>query len=432
MLSACSAITHDVSNKDQSSMEIRLIPVHILRQGEGGVEGLDNAHAAVITPDETQLLIASGDDDSVAVFDLDESFKPTLRQVIRSGDLSLDNLSSEMDVLAGASNLVLSGDGQYAYIVSFYGSALLVLKRGEDHIWSFHQLLYDGLSSERIFKDERPIGDLDTLGLLGAWDVAITTEPRQLLVTGYKSNSLSVFDLGDGGKAQLRQMFTSYDKLLGGEEYGLSGAVGVTVSPDGTQVFASAFEDNSISIFKREVSGNLVWKQTISQRKQGLDALVNPQSLLVSKDNAWLYVACSGTGSLMVFKRENTGEYQHVQTLTQTVDLGADSSAGSSSELGSSLALAGAGNLALTSDGNHLFVTAEEDGALNYFIRESKGHLVFKHSLQTSDSSEEQDKLSELTGVSSVLVTPSDDFVILTLGEGNALIIYRIVKVGVY
>lgn len=407
-------------------MEIRLVPVHILRQGEDGVEGLDNARAAVVTPDETQLLIASGDDDSVAVFDLDESFKPTLRQVIRSGDLRLDNMSDGMDILAGASNLVLSGDGNYAYIVSFYGSSLVVLKRGQDNTWSFHQLLSDGLSPERIFKDPRPIGELDKLGLLGAWDVAITAEPQQVLVTSYKSNSLTVFDVGHDGKAHLRQIFSSHDKLLAGDEYGLSGAVGVTVSPDGTQVFASAFEHNSISIFKREASGNLVWLQTISQREQGLDALVNPQSLLVSTDNSWLYVACAGTGSVMAFAREDTGQYQHVQTLTQSVDLGADSS----SEFGSGLALAGAGSLALTSDGNHLFVTAEADGALNYFIRESNGHLVFKHSLQASDSSEEQGKHGELTGASSVLISLNDDFVILTSGEGDALIIYRIVKVA--
>ncbi|MPY25534.1 beta-propeller fold lactonase family protein [Shewanella psychropiezotolerans] len=423
LLLACSSVTRDAYYKDLSLFDIRLDPVHVLRQGEAGVEGLDNARAAVITPDKTQLLIVSADDDSVTIFDLDKLLKPTLRQVIRSGDLSLAHLNSEMDVLAGASNLVLSGDGQYAYIVSFYGSSLLVLKRGQDNTWSFHQLLSDGLRPERIFKDERSIGELDTLGLLGAWDVAITSDPRQVFVTSYKSSSLSVFDLTDDGKAKLRQVFSSHNKSLDGDEYGLSGAVGVTVSPDGSQVFTSAFEDNSISIFTRDSSGNLVWLQTINQGEHGLDALVNPQSLLVSKDNNWLYVACSGTGSLMVFKREDSGQYLHMQTLTDTDD--------SSSELGSGLALVGAGSLALTSDGHHLFVTAEADGALNYFSREPNGHLVFKHSLQAGDSSEGQDKYSELTGASSVMLTPNDDFVILTSGEGNALIIYRMVKVAI-
>lgn len=417
LLSGCASqmneSPHEYGSMQARHYDLRLDMVHSISQGEQGVEGLDNVRATALTPDNQQMLVVSADDDSVSIFDLNSGFIPSLRQVFRSGDLYLSSENHRLDSLAGASNLVISADGMHAYIVSFYGSSLLVLSREENGDWSISQLLTDRLSAERIFKDERAIGKLDTLGLLGAWGVDIAPDASQLFVTSYKSSALSVFDLSLGGKAKLRNIIKDSDDA----KYGLSGAVGVTVSSDGTRVFTSSFEDNAVAVFTRDKNGVLQWLQTISKRGNKLDTLVNPQSILVSKDNNWLYVACSESGAVMSFKLDGSGLYQHFQTITSIG--GADPS------------LLGAGGLAMTSDGKHLFVTAEMDSSLSYFKVNQDGNLMFKHSLAAIDVTNGQESNSVLKGLSSVMISADEKFVIATAGEADSLIIYRIMKVKV-
>ena len=54
-----------------------------LVDNQAGADGLAGARAVAITPDNSQLLVVSADDNSLAVFDIDANFKLSFKQLLQ-------------------------------------------------------------------------------------------------------------------------------------------------------------------------------------------------------------------------------------------------------------------------------------------------------------------------------------------------------------
>ena len=360
---------------------MHLTKIQLLQDNVNGVDGLDNPRIARVSPDGSQVLVASADDDALAVFDLDENFILTFRTLFKN--------NADISGLTGATKVVFSADGQQAFLVSFYDSSIVIFTKDAMGDFQYQQTISDNVKWFKETGESIQIPEkLDKLALLGAYDIAITPDNKKLLVASSASNALSVFNLDSHHRISIDQTLRDSQNV----NYALSSAVCVIAAGNNTDVFVASYEENAVTIFTRTDSGKLVFSQTLRNNQ-----IKSPHSLAISADSQFLYVA--GLQAVVVFHREND-KYTHLQTMNI---------------MDSKLAgLAGASGIALTPNNEFVLVTAETEGALVIFSRAVDGKLTF-HSLL---------KEPELEGASSVTITPDGKYVFVT--AGNSLSIYEI------
>jgi len=248
----------------------------VLEDNKLEVDGLGGARVVALTPDGSQLLVASADDNSLAIFNVDADFQLSFNRVFKN--------NSTIDGLNGATSLVFSPDGHCVYVVSYYDSAVAIFERDEKGSYQFKQVIRDGLAYEDVFSDEESVHKRDKLGLRGAYDIAITTDNTQLFVASVASNAVAVFDIYKSGNVVFNQAIRDSDN----KEYGLGGAVNVIITPDNSQVIIAGFNENSLTIFNRNANGGLGHSQTLINGKGGVKNMIAPQGLVMSPDGNYL------------------------------------------------------------------------------------------------------------------------------------------------
>ena len=143
--------------------------VHVLKDGVGGVDGLNGASSVTISPDGNYVYVASYDDDAVAIFsrDTDDRGKLSFVDVLKDGVGGVDGLN-------GASSVTISPDGNYVYVASYDDDAVAIFSRGTDDSGklSFVHVLKDG------------VGGVD--GLLGAHSVTVSPDGNNIYVASYR------------------------------------------------------------------------------------------------------------------------------------------------------------------------------------------------------------------------------------------------------
>jgi 6-phosphogluconolactonase (cycloisomerase 2 family) len=367
----------------------------VLEDNQRGVDGLGGARVAAITPDGSQVLIASADDNSLAIFNVDEEFKLSFNQVFKN--------NSTIDGLDGAVSLVVSPDGQRIYVVSYYDSAVAIFEQDEQGSYQFIQALRDGLPYEDVFSDKESVKKKDKLGLLGAYDIAITTDNSQLFIASVASNAVSIFDINKNGNVVFNHAIRDSDNA----EYGLGGAVNVIITPNNSQVIVAGFNDNAITIFNRNDTGVLGHSQTLINGKDGVKNLIEPQGLAISPDCNYLYAACGGGNAIVVFARNEQGRYAHIQSISNSDDVSG---------------LGGAGYVTTSPDGSRVFVASESDNAVVTLAKLNDGTLKILSVLK----SEGIKKADERNGAASVYVSPDGKHLLVTTGKGDTLIVYSL------
>jgi 6-phosphogluconolactonase (cycloisomerase 2 family) len=147
---------------------------------------------------------------------------------------------------------------------------------------------------------------------------------------------------------------------------GLDGALFVTVSPDGAHVYASSESDSSVSVFSRIAStGALTLVEVQTDGIAGINFLHFVIGLALSPDGAHLYAAARSDSAVTVFSRDaTTGKLTFVEAQRDGVG-GVDG-------------LQGARGVAVSADGNHVYVASEGDDAVAVFSRNgTTGELTF-------------------------------------------------------
>jgi 6-phosphogluconolactonase (cycloisomerase 2 family) len=220
------------------------------------------------------------------------------------------------------------------------------------------------------------------------------------------SNSVSIFDISADANLKLNQSISSAMPF----SQDLGQPVSLALSPSNDELYVVGFEKHQLTIFDRDGLGRLKTKQVIFSGEDNTLEFLNPQKILVSPDGNLLFVACSGSHSIVVFQKQKEGEFKISQSISD-IDVG-DS------------ALTGVSSLALSPDGSQLYAAGEKGEGLVIFKVDSDGHLNLENRLSEDGSTQK----NKLTGISSIAISNDGQYLMLTMAKNNSLLVYEIRK----
>jgi xylan 1,4-beta-xylosidase len=215
--------------------------------GEDGclpVDGLRYPRTIAVSPDGRFLYAAAFGADAIVVYARDP----------RTGALTPAGAAPALD---GVTDLVLSRDGRFLYATGYHDGAVAAFERDA--------------ATGRLTALAGPSGCVATAtrdgcalarGLRGAFNLALSPDGRNLYVVSRHSAALAVLDV-DPSTGALSQKPGTAGCLSAKAEpgcaavSGLRGARGVTVSPDGRNVYTGAFSDSAIMTFARAADGRV-------------------------------------------------------------------------------------------------------------------------------------------------------------------------------
>src|SRR5262245_13216255 len=155
--------------------------VNAVRDGDSGVDGLDNGESVVVSPDGAHVYAAGSGDHAIAVFARDAGTGTlTQVQVVRDGDPGIDGLF-------GVHAIALAPDGSALYAAGSGDNALTMFAR-------------DAATGRLDLLDIARDGIDGVEQLAGAEFVAVTPDDRHIYVTSTFDDAVLAFDVrcGDG------------------------------------------------------------------------------------------------------------------------------------------------------------------------------------------------------------------------------------------
>lgn len=343
------------------------------RDGINGLDGLQGAYAVTYSSDGLYVYVAGFYDDAIAVFQRDTSTEVlTQIQVVRNGAASVVGLSRPTDIQ-------LSDDNKYLYISSYGSASLLAFSRDADTgTLSFAQQLQQGSNG------------ID--GLSGMF--AVATSGSYVYTVGFNSNAVNVFVADSSGTLSLQESHVSGSNGISN----MTGPVDLDISPDGSRVYVGALSSNALVVFNRNTStGGLSFVQSFVDGVGGVTGISQVNGVVVSPDNAHIYVAGSGSNSIGIFSQA----LSFVGSVTDADNLG------------------GVAHLAFSQDGSYLYAASTTVGRLPVYSRNaSTGALNFISAVVDGDNG------AVLTGVRDIAVAESTLFVASL--DASALSVFRL------
>ncbi len=215
------------------------------------------------------------------------------------------------------------------------------------------------------------------------------------------SNALSIFDITpDEGI-----IFNRSVKGTKPFEDDLGNPINLALSPFDDELYVLGFEKHQLTIFDRSKEGDLLAKQVLKNGVDGVKQFVNPQKIVISPNSKFLYIACAGSNSVVVFHKSGDGHYKFLQAI-------------GNSDIGGS-GLEGASSLALSSDGSRLYAAGESGHGVYLFEAGDNGRLNFKSKLLTVSD-------NELKKISSITLTEDNRHLLVATGKDNSLFVFKI------
>jgi 6-phosphogluconolactonase (cycloisomerase 2 family) len=358
------------------------------RDGVGGVDGLGGARSVVVSPDGANVYATGAADDAVAVFARDP------------GTGALSFVEEKRNGVAGVSGLDEAGtvrispDGAHLYVSSAWDDAIVVFARDpgtgtldfvEAELFEPGPPLrfgdgpltvavspdgahvYAPVSYERmLIFDRDPVSGELTLARVrrfpgGFADVILSPADDYLYAAG--SNAIAAFarDAGSGEPTHLQSLFDGEDGVDG-----LRGVRALAMSPGGEHVYAASAEDDAVAVFARNAgTGLLAFVEAERDGVGGVDGLDGARGVVVSPDGKHVYSVADGDDAVAAFARDPVlGTLTFVERETNGV--------------GGVTGLDGAEDIAISPDGEHLYVASPATSAVAVFARDAgSGALDF-------------------------------------------------------
>ncbi len=259
--------------------------LEVQEDGVGGVDGLRNATGVAVSPDGNCVYGTGEQDEAVAVFD---------RNLV-TGALSY----IEMKNANVPQTVAVSPDNKHVYVLGAQGSS-----NAPGEVYVFGRTP----PACALTFVEGETGDVDGLGK-GAEAMAISADGAHVYVGGSfydgkdTQGAVNVLDRS-ALTGQLTFVEREYNGVGGVER--LTGVSGLAVSPDGGSVYATSRTDDSIVAFTRNpVTGALTFLE-YQKDGGGIDGLHGGWGVVVSPDNAYVYVAGRSDEAVAVFRRDTT------------------------------------------------------------------------------------------------------------------------------
>lgn len=275
---------------------------------------LSGADVVAVSPDGSNVYVGSFFGSSIAVFDRDRQSGDLAQPADQTGCLSEAATADCAQGLALSSpeGLAVSGDGENVYVATAASNAVLSLDRDPNT----GALTQPSDGSGCIV--ESPLTGCTTgFQVSGANAVALSPDDRDVYVTSLLSSSLTSFTRGEdsgalgqipgagGCVAWLRQYPCTPGRALRAPE-------GLAVSPDGGNVYVTAFSSGAVAVMNRfRSTGTVVQKsghdgcvtvQSIARCNAGR-ALAGASSIALSPDGRFAYVTANKSNGIAVFRR---------------------------------------------------------------------------------------------------------------------------------
>lgn len=308
----------------------------------GAIDGLENPILPAVSPGGEHVYVPaihlSGMGGELAILGR-SSFTGRLVQtgLVVNGEGAVTGLD-------GPFAAVVSPDGAHVYVTALRDSSVVVFARNQaSGALSFVQSQIDGVSGVE--------------GLAEPRGLALSPGGEHLYVAGSADDAVVVFSRNATSGA-LTFVEARYDTV--GGVTGLAGPVGVVVSPDGANVYASAGGGNAVVTFARSsTTGSLLFVDAISDGDPGVDGLLNAGFLALSPDGAHVYVAGTGESAVVVLERApGFGALSFVEALFDGVDV-------------PSGGLDGAINVAVAPDGSRVYAASSTGDAVLELARDA-------------------------------------------------------------
>jgi 6-phosphogluconolactonase (cycloisomerase 2 family) len=362
--------------------------VDLDRDGVAGVNGLDGAAGVAASPDGAHVYATGAADSAVATFSRDPA----------TGALSFVEQDQDgmgpVNGIANALDVAVSPNGAHAYVVGPADNAVATFSRNG---------ATGGLTWVELDQD----GVLGVNGLASAARVAVSPNGAHVYVTGQSDDAVVTFSRNT---VTGRLSFVEFDTDGGGVD-GLNAALEVAVSPDGANVYVTGLDDDGIATFSRNTAnGMLSFVEVDKDGIAGVDGLNAPGGIAVSPDGGHVYVTGAADHAVVTFSRNpSSGALSFVELDRDGVD-GVDG-------------LMGARNVAVAPDGAHVYVTGSFGsfgGAVATFSRDpTTGALSF----QEADK-EGVDGVDGLAGAGFVAPSPDGTHVYATGFQDDAVVTF--------
>ncbi len=278
-----------------------LDPVQTLFDTDSGIDGLDSARGAAVSPDGAHVYVAALVDSSLAAFSRD-GFTGELTPV----EVEFDGVGG-VDGLAGAHAVAVSPDGEHVYVAS----------RSDDAVAVFERTIADGSVTflEAEFDNQAGVDGLDA-----AEAIVVSPDGAHVYVAGEGDNAVVAFERetnpGAPDFGELTFVEAEFDEVGGVD--GLQGANGIAIDPAGDHVYVACERSSGggdwISVFSRDAAtGELDFVQSFDEEGLGLDysncSGVGPDNsaATVSPDGSAVYAVNPFRGTVVWFDR-NAGD----------------------------------------------------------------------------------------------------------------------------
>jgi 6-phosphogluconolactonase (cycloisomerase 2 family) len=313
--------------------------------GMGDVQSLADAYDVAVSGDDEDVYVVSRADHAVTVF----------KRRARTGKLRFVEAEVQgengVEGLLNASDVAVAPGGDHVYVAADSGALAAFERNHRTGKLSFIEALFDGVDG------------VDGIGE-ACCDMALSPDGRFVYVPGGGVPAIATFKR-NRGTGRLEFVNARFDGVDGVEGIG-EGAYGVEISPDGENVYVTGDTDNAVATFDRNpTTGKLHFVNAKVDGVGGVEGLVGPCcGLGISRDGRSLYVPTDGDDSVAVFKRSRrTGKLHFLQAKF-------DGAGGVEFKVDPLDAI-------VSRDGRNVYVAAFDSNAVVIFRRRDSGRLRF-------------------------------------------------------
>jgi len=296
------------------------------------VEGLGRPSVVVVSPDGRNVYATGAGSESVVVFSREpDTGRLTFLETHVNGIGGVLGIATPL-------GLAISPDGKHVYATGSDDLAMAIFSRNQD------------TGALTFVETVDVFGNLE--GVDNTYGVAVSPDNLSVYVAGQddskyaENDAIAVYSRNaDTGQLSLVEIVQNGAKGVAG----LTALTGITVSPDNKSVYAVNIW-HTMAVFNRDlVTGALTFAQVLEKDVDGLkNDLLGVYVVVVSPDNQHVYVAARRNDSVTVFNRNpDTGTLTFIERLQSRVG---DSPVTN---------LGGAHGLAISPDGQHIYVVSD-------------------------------------------------------------------------